>query len=95
MNTALDTNFAIPGDASFPLNQAFQPARDRNEAETLRQYIMQLRQELAQRLLNRVYADGNTPSKVSRRIRHYLLVFSNLLQWWLSFTKRKFMGVAL
>jgi actin related protein 2/3 complex subunit 3 len=40
---------------------------------------MQVRQELAVRLLNRVYADGmNTPSK-----------------WWLSFTKRKFMGKAL
>lgn len=63
MNTALDTNFAIPGDASFPLNQAFQPARDRNEAETLRQYIMQMRQELAQRLLARVYGDENAPSK--------------------------------
>lgn len=79
MNTALDTNFAIPGDAGFPLNQAFEPPRDRNEAEVLRQYISQMRQELAQRLLNRVYADGsNTPSK-----------------WWLSFTKRKFMGKAL
>ncbi|KAK3069084.1 hypothetical protein LTS18_000428, partial [Coniosporium uncinatum] len=75
MNTALDTNFAIPGDASFPLNQVFEPPRDRNEAETLRQYIMQMRQELAQRLLGRLYADGDAPSK-----------------WWLSFTKRKFMG---
>jgi len=65
MNTALDTNFAIPGDASFPLNQVFEPPRDRNEAETLRQYIMQMRQELAQRLLGRLYADGDAPSKVS------------------------------
>lgn len=65
MNVALDTNFAIPGDAGFPLNQAFEPPRDRNEAEVLRQYIMQMRQELAVRLLNRVYADGATPSKAS------------------------------
>lgn len=65
MNTALDTNFAIPGDAGFPLNQAFEPPRDRNEAEVLRQYITQMRQELAMRLLNRVYADGTgVPSKV-------------------------------
>ncbi|KAF2802647.1 ARP2/3 complex, 21 kDa p21-Arc subunit [Mytilinidion resinicola] len=78
-NVALDTNFPIPGDASFPLNQAFEAPRDRNQAEQLRQYIMQMRQELAQRLLGRVYADGaTTPSK-----------------WWLSFTKRKFMGKAL
>ncbi|KAI4702773.1 hypothetical protein J4E89_010307 [Alternaria sp. Ai002NY15] len=79
MNIALDTNFAIPGDAGFPLNQAFEVPADRNGAEVLRQYIMQMRQELATRLLNRVYADEtNTPSK-----------------WWLSYTKRKFMGKAL
>ncbi|KAF2404172.1 ARP2/3 complex, 21 kDa p21-Arc subunit [Trichodelitschia bisporula] len=78
MNVALDTNFAIPGDAGFPLNQAFEAPRDRNEAEVLRQYLMQVRQELAVRLLNRIYADGNEPSK-----------------WWLSFTKRKFMGKSL
>jgi len=79
MNIALDTNFSIPGDAAFPLNQAFEAPADRNQAEVLRQYIMQMRQELATRLLNRVYADGTgVPSK-----------------WWLSFTKRKFMGKAL
>lgn len=66
MNVALDTNFAIPGDAGFPLNQAFEPARDRNEAEALRGYLRQFREELANRLLNRVYSDGpGTPSKVS------------------------------
>ncbi|KAF2768699.1 ARP2/3 complex, 21 kDa p21-Arc subunit [Teratosphaeria nubilosa] len=78
-NVALDTNFAIPGDAAFPLNQAFEPPRDRNEAEVLRQYITQMRQELAARLLNRVFPDPNgQPSK-----------------WWLSFSKRKFMGKQL
>lgn len=65
MNTALDTNFTIPGDAGFPLNQAFEAPRDRNEAETLRQYISQMRQELGIRLLARVYGEGNVPSKVS------------------------------
>lgn len=65
-NVSLDTNFAIPGDAGFPLNQAYEAPRDRNEAEVLRQYIMQMRQELAARLLNRVYADpSGQPSKVS------------------------------
>ncbi|MCJ1374600.1 subunit of the Arp2/3 complex [Loxospora ochrophaea] len=77
MNAALD-QFAIPGDASFPLNQAFEAPRDRQDAETLRQYLSQVRQELAQRLLQRVYAGGSAPSK-----------------WWLSFTKRKFMGKSL
>ncbi|KAI4145778.1 MAG: hypothetical protein LQ340_006165 [Diploschistes diacapsis] len=78
LNTALDTNFAIPGDASFPLNQAFEAPANRQDAETLRQYLSQVRQELAMRLLQRVYAGGTTPSK-----------------WWLSFTKRKFMGKSL
>ena len=65
MNVALDTNFTIPGDAGFPLNQAFDAPKDRNEAEVLRQYIMQMRQELAQRLLARIYSDpSGQPSKV-------------------------------
>lgn len=57
----------------------YEPPRDRQDAEQLRQYMGQVRQELAIRLLARVYADSEvTPSK-----------------WWLSFTKRKFMGKAL
>ncbi|KAL5049465.1 hypothetical protein BDW71DRAFT_161222 [Aspergillus fruticulosus] len=73
-NVALD-NFAIPGDASFPLNQAFEPPQDRQDAETLRSYLSQVRQEIAIRLLARLYPGGVGPSK-----------------FWLSFTKRKFMG---
>ncbi|KAG5984579.1 hypothetical protein E4U55_004130 [Claviceps digitariae] len=79
MNLALDLNFAIPGDPGFPLNQMYEAPRDRQDAEQLRQYMAQVRQELASRLLARVYADDETkPSK-----------------WWLSFTKRKFMGKSL
>lgn len=37
LNTALD-QFAIPGDAGFPLNQAFEAPKDRQDAEILRQY---------------------------------------------------------
>ena len=65
MNLALDNNFAIPGDAGFPLNQAFEAPRDRGQAETLRAYIAQMRQELAIRLVERVYADADAPSKAS------------------------------
>lgn len=79
MNLALDSNFAVPGDASFPLNQAFEAPANRNDAETLRQYLAQMRQEIAVRLLNRVYAeDQAAPSK-----------------YWLSFIKRKFMNKSL
>lgn len=57
----------------------FNPPRDRQEAETLKQYLGQVRQELAIRLLARIYEDGaEKPSK-----------------WWLSFAKRKFMGKSL
>ncbi|TPX11662.1 uncharacterized protein E0L32_007641 [Thyridium curvatum] len=80
MNLALDNNFAIPGDPSFPLNQMYEAPRDRQDAELLRQYMAQVRHELAIRLLARVYEEGGDgkPSK-----------------WWLSFTKRKFMGKGL
>lgn len=37
LNLALDNQFAIPGDAGFPLNQAFEAPRDRQDAEVLRQ----------------------------------------------------------
>ncbi|OBT62015.1 hypothetical protein VE03_08282 [Pseudogymnoascus sp. 23342-1-I1] len=78
-NIALDTNFSIPGDPGFPLNQMFEAPASRQDAEVLKQYLMQVRQELAQRLLARIYEDGSDkPSK-----------------WWLSFTKRKFMGKSL
>ncbi|KAJ5148464.1 Actin-related protein [Penicillium atrosanguineum] len=77
INAALD-NFAIPGDVSFPLNQAFEPPRDRQDAESLRAYISQVRQETAMRLHARLYPGGEGPSK-----------------FWLSFTKRKFMGKSL
>lgn len=79
MNLALDTNFAIPGDATFPLNQAFEPPRDRQEAEILRQYISQMRQELANRLLNRIYADGDAPSKVWPFPMSRIVVNANLV----------------
>ena len=65
MNVALDNNFAMPGDAGFPLNQAFQAPTDRGQGEVLRGYLVQVRQELALRLLDRLYADGEVPSKVS------------------------------
>ncbi|CZR53591.1 probable Arp2/3 complex subunit ARC18 [Phialocephala subalpina] len=78
-NIALDTNFSIPGDPGFPLNQMFNPPSSRQDAEILKQYLMQVRQEIASRLLARIYEDGSEkPSK-----------------WWLSFAKRKFMGKSL
>ncbi|KAI0390043.1 ARP2/3 complex ARPC3 subunit [Xylariaceae sp. FL0594] len=81
MATAYDMNFAIPGDPGFPLNQMYEAPQSRQDAEQLRQYLSQVRQELATRLLARVYDDSNGDGKPSK--------------WWLSFTKRKFMGKSL
>lgn len=58
----------------------YEPARDRQDAEQLRQYMMQVRQELAARLLARLYANS-TDDKPSK--------------YWLGFKKRNFMGKAL
>ena len=78
INNALE-QFSIPGEPGFPLNQAFERPRDRVEAESLRSYLSQVRQELAVRLHSRLYEGGaQTPSK-----------------WWLSFSKRRFMGKSL
>ncbi|CCF54318.1 hypothetical protein NDA18_001414 [Ustilago nuda] len=54
--------FALPGDANFPLNSLYAPPAGRAEADQLRGYLTQLRQETAARLVEKVFADG-TPSK--------------------------------
>lgn len=77
-NLALDS-FALPGDIGFPLNALYQPPASRNEADLLRGYLQQFRQELADRLLKRIYAeDENIPSK-----------------FWLAFTRKRFMNKSL
>lgn len=65
VTTAALEQYALPGDPSFPLNALYQGPKDRGEAEILRGYIGQMRQELGSRLLARIYADGTgKPSKV-------------------------------
>jgi actin related protein 2/3 complex subunit 3 len=63
----------------------------------LNRYISQVRQEIAVRLHARLYPGGEGPSKVGFRQQQSLLVETVLtsLQFWLSFTKRKFMGKSL
>ncbi|ODQ65443.1 ARP2/3 complex, 21 kDa p21-Arc subunit [Nadsonia fulvescens var. elongata DSM 6958] len=76
LNTLSVEHFSIPGDPAFPLNSLYQAPRDRNEAELLRGYLTQFRQELAVRLLDRIYAENKeAPNK-----------------FWLAFTRRKFMN---
>lgn len=61
-NLSLDS-FALPGDVNFPLNNLYQPPQNKNDADMLRLYLQQFRQELADRLLKRVYVEETVPSK--------------------------------
>ncbi|KAJ1986548.1 subunit of the Arp2/3 complex [Dimargaris cristalligena] len=56
------SNFSIPGDTSFPLYSLYPTPESKFDTDLLRQYLTQIRQELGQRLVERVYVDG-TPSK--------------------------------
>lgn len=78
-NVALD-NFSIPGTPGFPLNTVYSISLDNpSEVDLLKTYIQQFRQELAMRLLERVYEDDKqVPSK-----------------FWLAFTRRRFMNKSL
>lgn len=79
LNTLSVDNFPIPGDAGFPLNSHYAAPSSRQEADYLRQYLVQVRQELAARLTDKLYADGTgKPSK-----------------WWMAFQKRRFMNRSL
>jgi len=79
LNTLAVDNFPLPGDVTFPLNSHYAAPASRVESDYLRQYLTQARAELAQRLIERLYADGTgKPSK-----------------WWMSFTKRRFMNRSL
>jgi len=79
LNTLSVDNFPIPGDATFILNAHYAPPGSRADSDYLRQYLVQVRQELAARLVERLYADGTgRPSK-----------------WWMSFQKRRFMNRSL
>lgn len=78
INLSLE-QFNLPGEPGFPLNQAFEGPKDRPDAEQLRGYLSQVRQELAGRLVQRLYA--HNPSAPDK--------------FWMSFAKRKFMGKGL
>lgn len=72
-----DNNFKIPGESGFPLDQHF--SNPGSEADFLRDYLKQVRGEVAGRLAELVIDQStNAPSK-----------------WWMCFHKRKFMGASL
>merc|ERR1719341_1811157 len=71
--------FDIPGDPGFPLNGVYLRPNSPEEADTMRQYFLQLRHETGQRLCEKVFEtpDGK-PSK-----------------WWTCFAKKRFMEKSL
>lgn len=79
MQTYAILDFAIPGAHGFPLNAMYGKPANRNEEDMCRGYMTQLRQEMGQRLIEKVF-DPHTdkPSK-----------------WWMCFVKRKFMDKSL
>ncbi|RCI05132.1 subunit of the Arp2/3 complex, partial [Rhizopus stolonifer] len=58
LNTLALSNFSIPSDPGFPLNAMYQGPSDKFQADQMKQYFQQLRQELALRLADRAYVDG-------------------------------------
>jgi len=71
--------FDIPGEAGFPLNGVYLKPCSPEEADIMRQYFLQMRHEIGQRLCEKVFStqDGK-PSK-----------------WWTCFAKKRFMEKSL
>jgi actin related protein 2/3 complex subunit 3 len=79
LNSFALERFSLPGDQGFPLNSLYSVPGNPAQAETLRAWMTQFRQELAVRLVSKVYENSNgLPSK-----------------WWLGFSRRRFMGKSL
>uniref|UniRef100_A0A3B3RZN6 Actin-related protein 2/3 complex subunit 3 n=1 Tax=Paramormyrops kingsleyae TaxID=1676925 RepID=A0A3B3RZN6_9TELE len=73
------TNFPIPGEPGFPLNAMYARPVDKQEEETMRAYLQQVRQETGLRLCDKVFdPETDKPSK-----------------WWLCFVKKQFMNKSL
>lgn len=72
-------NFAIPGDSTFCLGGLCPAPASRADADALRAYLQQIRQETYVRFLDVLYAHGDAePDK-----------------WWMCFSKRKFLNKSL
>lgn len=79
MISASGSNFPIPGDSKFNLSAIFPNPKSNSEAEELRKYLTELRVELVNGLLDKLFHDSaDEPNK-----------------WWLSLSKRKFMNKSL
>jgi len=79
MQSLAISRFFIPGEAQFPLNAMYSRPANKQEEDTMRSFLQQLRQETGLRLTERVFdPETDKPSK-----------------WWMCFSKRKFMDKSL
>jgi len=69
-------NFSIPGEDKFPLNGLIPAPASRADADLVREYLKQVRAELGNRLVDRIYAEN--PKQASK--------------WWVCYSKRQFLG---
>lgn len=63
MFTLAINKFDIPGDATFPLNSVYSKPGSPTEADLMRQYLLQIRQETGTRICDKVYGEDGKPSK--------------------------------
>lgn len=79
MQSLAISRFYIPGEAQFPLNAMYSRPANKQEEDTMRSFLLQLRQETGLRLVEKVFdPETDKPSK-----------------WWMCFSKRKFMDKSL
>ena len=55
--------FALPGENGWKLGGFFSPPTGKKEADTLRSYLKQAREELSNRITERLYCDDGTRNK--------------------------------
>ncbi|XP_037950624.1 actin-related protein 2/3 complex subunit 3 [Teleopsis dalmanni] len=73
------SKFDIPGDAGFPLNAVYAKPLTSQDADLMRQYLLQLRHETGNRVCEKVFStEDGKPNK-----------------WWICFAKKKFMEKSL
>ncbi|XP_015518460.1 actin-related protein 2/3 complex subunit 3 [Neodiprion pinetum] len=63
MYTLAISKFDIPGEAGFPLNSVYAKPNTASDADLMRQYLQQLRQETGIRVVEKVYGEDGKPSK--------------------------------
>lgn len=63
MYTLAISKFDIPGDPNFPLNSVYAKPLSPNEADTMRQYVQQIRQETGVRVCELAFGEDGKPSK--------------------------------